>query len=343
MDGKILMQKDDFYQQLVFKRLIYLCVAIAVLAVIFIIDIGLGPAKYSPLEIINAIFSNSDDESLKIILFDIRIPQALMAIAAGASLGLSGAVMQTVLANPLASPYTLGIGSAASFGAALAIVLFDAAFLAISTFAFFFSTLSILAIYFLSKRIFLGGSTIVLIGIVMVFIYQSLQAFVVYLANEIEVSSIVFWTFGSLARANYLNSLVVFASLALALVIVMLKSWELNALMLGDEKAQSLGVQTFKIKIFMLLLVSLLTTICVCFVGTIGFVGLVGAHIARLLIGAEQRFYLLFSALTGSLLLLISSSLSKSVISGVVFPIGIITSLIGAVFFLFILLNKGIK
>lgn len=335
--------QENFYQKLVFKRLSVLLVALLLLLVIFVIDIGLGPAKYSPLEIANAIFSTNNDDSLKVILFEIRIPQALMAIAAGACLGLSGAVMQTVLANALASPYTLGIGSAASFGAALAIVLFDAAFLAISAFAFFFSTLSILAIYFLSKRIFLGGQTIVLIGIVMVFIYQSLQAFVIYLANEIEVSSIVFWTFGSLARANYLNSCTLFVALFCVLVLVMFKSWELNALMLGDEKAQSLGVQTFKIKIFMLLLVSFLTTICVCFVGTIGFVGLVGAHIARLIIGAEQRFYLLFSALTGSLILLISSSLSKSVISGVVFPIGIITSLIGAVFFLFILLNKGIK
>lgn len=337
------MKVGSFYKELVLKRLIYLAIALGLLLICLVVDIGLGPAKYSPNTIINAIFFNESNESIKVILFDIRIPQALMAIIAGAVLGLSGAIMQTILANPLASPYTLGIGSAASFGAALGILLFDGAFFGISSLAFIFSTISILAIYFLSKRIFLGGSTIVLIGIVMVFIYQSLQAFVIYLANEIEVSSIVFWTFGSLSRATYLNCLILFIAFSIVLVIVLMKSWELNALLLGDEKAQSLGVKTFKIKISMLVLISFLTTICVCFVGTIGFVGLVGAHIARLIIGSEQRFFLVFSSLVGSLLLLISSSISKSVIDGVVFPIGIITSLIGAIFFLSILLKKGIK
>ncbi|WP_206603527.1 FecCD family ABC transporter permease [Campylobacter blaseri] len=311
--------------------------------VFLILDISLGPAKYSFLEVFEAIFGTPKDESISVIIHSMRIPAALMAVVAGASLGLSGAVMQTILSNPLASPYTLGIGSAAGFGAAVGIVLFDGSFLGISSFAFLFSSLSILFIYYLSKRIFLGSSSIILIGIILVFIYQSLQAFVIYLANEIEVSSIVFWTFGSLMRSNYTYVSVLALALILALFIVLYKAWDLNALLLGDEKAASLGIKVDSLKIRMLILVSLLTTICVCFVGTIGFVGLVAAHVSRLLIGAEQRFFLIFSAICGALLLSLSSVFSKSVVDGVVFPIGIITSFIGAIFFLAIVLKKGLR
>lgn len=332
-----------FYKALTFKRLLFIFSACTLLFILLILDIGLGPAKYSFIDVSKTILGLIKDESMQVIIFKMRIPAALMAVAVGASLGLAGSVMQTVLANPLASPYTLGIGSAASFGAAIGIVLFDSSFWGISTSAFLFSTLSILFIYFLGKRISLGASSIILIGIILVFIYQSLQAFIIYLANEIEVSNIVFWTFGSLLKSNYWNVGIVFLALAIVLAITLYKAWELNALLLGDEKAASLGVDPAKFKIRMLVLVSLLTTVCVCFVGTIGFVGLVGTHIARLLIGAEQRFFLLFSALTGAILLSFSSILSKSVISGTVFPIGIITSFIGAVFFLMIILKKGLR
>lgn len=342
MDG-ILVMSAKFYKSLVLKRTIFIVVSLALAVILCLFDIATGPAKFSFFEVLNTIIGTDVDESVKVIVFNMRIPAALMALAAGASLGLSGAVMQTVLQNPLASPYTLGIGSACAFGAAIGIVLLDGSFIGISFFAFLFSMLSIFFIYYLSKRIFLGSSSIILIGIILVFIYQSLQAFVIYLANEIEVSSIVFWTFGSLMRSNYLNVLILFIALIIALVIVLIKAWDLNALLLGDEKAASLGIKTDSLKIQMLVLVSLLTTICVCFVGTIGFVGLVAAHIARLLIGQEQRFFLIFSALCGALLLSFSSVLSKSIISGVIFPIGIITSFIGAIFFLTIVLKKGLR
>lgn len=331
----------NFYKTLIFKRISFILFAAFVMFLLFILDVAIGPAKYSFVDVIKTVFLINSDENMKVIVFDMRIPSAFMALVAGASLGLSGAVMQTVLANPLASPYTLGIGSAAGFGAAMGIVLFGGNFLSIGFFAFLFSTLSIIFIYYLSKHIFLGSSSIILIGIILVFIYQSLQAFVIYIASEAEVSSIVFWTFGSLMKANYLNSSVIFIALTIVICIVTYKAWELNALLLGDEKAASLGIQTRSLKIKMLILVSFLTTICVCFVGTIGFVGLVAAHIARLIIGVEQRFFLFFSALIGALLLSFSSILSKSVISGVIFPIGIITSFIGAVFFLAIVLKKG--
>ncbi|WP_297575197.1 iron ABC transporter permease [uncultured Campylobacter sp.] len=333
----------DFYKKLILKRVIFILIGLVLMGTLFVFDVITGPAKLSFIEVFKNIIGIEYDESINFIVFEMRIPYALMALVAGASLGLSGAVMQTALQNPLASPYTLGIGSAAAFGAAVGIVFLDGSFWGIWIFAFIFSAASLFFIYYLSKRVFLGSSTIVLIGIILVFIYQSLQAFVVYLANEIEVSNIVFWTFGSLSRASYLNVSILFATLLVILILLLAKSWSLNALLLGDEKAKSLGINTEKLKIEVLICVSLLTTICVCFVGTIGFIGLVSPHIARLLIGGEQRFYLVFSTVIGAFLLSFSSVLSKNIISGIIFPIGIITSFIGAVFFLVIILRKGLR
>lgn len=145
-----------------------------------------------------------------------------------------------------------------------------------------FSIVSIFFIYYLSKHIFLGSTSIILIGIILVFLYQSLQAFLIYIADESEISSIVFWTFGSLMKATYLKSLIVFIVFSISIIIIFANIWNLNALLLGDEKAQSFGINTDHLKIKMLVLVSVLTTACVCFVGTIGFVGLIAPHIARL-------------------------------------------------------------
>lgn len=206
-----------------------------------------------------------------------------------------------------------------------------------------FSIVSIFFIYYLSKHIFLGSTSIILIGIILVFLYQSLQAFLIYIADESEISSIVFWTFGSLMKATYLKSLIVFIVFSISIIIIFANIWNLNALLLGDEKAQSFGINTDHLKIKMLVLVSILTTICVCFVGTIGFVGLIAPHIARLLVGSEQRFFIVFSVINGAVLLSFASILSKTLISGITFPIGIITSFIGSICFLAIILKKGFR
>lgn len=315
--------------------MIFLCL------IFFIFDVALGPANFAFREVFEAIFTNVGSGA-KLIIFDMRIPCALLALIVGASLGLSGAIMQTILQNPLASPYTLGIGSAASFGAAVGIVL-GGELLGLSSFAFLFSLMSIFFIYYLSKRIFLGSSSIILIGIILVFLYQSLLAFVLYLADESEVSSIVFWTFGSLQKATYENFIIILVAFLIAFLLIFKNIWRLNALLLGDEKAASLGIDVSKLKLKMLILVSLLTTICICFVGTIGFVGLVAPHISRLLVGGEQRFFIIISALTGACLLSFASILSKILINGVIFPIGIITSFIGAICFLSIVLKRGFR
>lgn len=330
-----------FYRNLVFKRLFFIFIATVLCAIFFVFDVILGPAKYTLNEILQTIFTHQN-ANLRLIVFDMRIPCALLALIVGASLGLSGAVIQTILQNPLASPYTLGIGSAASFGAAVGIVL-GGEFLGLGAFAFLFSLISIFFIYYLSKHVFLGSSSIILIGIILVFLYQSLQAFVLYLADESEISSIVFWTFGSLQKATYDKFIIIFIAFLITLAWIFKNIWRLNALLLGDEKAASFGINVSKLKITALILISLLTTICICFVGTIGFVGLVAPHIARLLVGGEQRFFSIFSALIGACLLSFASILSKILINGVIFPIGIITSFIGAICFLSIVLKKGFK
>jgi iron complex transport system permease protein len=182
--------------------------------------------------------------------------------------------------------------------------------------------------------------TIVLLGIALVFTFNALQAFLQYLASEQALAAVVFWTMGSLGKATWGKLAVTTAVVALLLPFFARRAWLLTALRLGDDKAQSLGVRIDRLRLETLLAVSLLAAVPVAFVGTIGFIGLVGPHIARLLIGEDQRFFLPASALTGALMLSATSVVSKSIVPGVIFPIGVITALIGVPFFMALILTS---
>ncbi|MDE2686867.1 MAG: iron ABC transporter permease [Chloroflexota bacterium] len=312
----------------------------------FILDISLGPARLGLMDVASTILNpGSAEVTTRVIVWDIRMPIALMAVVVGAALAIAGAEMQTILNNPLASPFTLGISAAAGFGAALALVLGVsvipiAGIYLISVNAFFFAVLASMIIYVLSSLRGVTVETVVLLGIALVFLFSSLLALLQYIASEQALQQVVFWTLGSLVKATWPKIGIGIAVLLVTTPVFVRQVWTLTALRLGDEKALSMGINVKKLRLQVLISVSVLAAAAVAFVGTIGFVGLVGPHVARMLVGEDQRFFLPMSAITGAILLSAASIVSKSIIPGAIFPIGIITSLVGVPFFLSLILAK---
>jgi iron complex transport system permease protein len=315
------------------------------LAASFALDLATGPARLPVAEVLRALAGGGHDPMLATIVRELRLPIALMAVLVGAALGVSGAVMQTILANPLASSYTLGISAAAGFGAALAILAGGALPFAggwvVPVAAFGFAGLACALVAGVGR---LRGATpelLVLAGIACLFLFQALLSLLQFLASPEALQQIVFWLFGSLLRASLGKAGIVALVLAVVLPVVLADAWRLTALQLGDERARALGVDVGRLRLRAFVAVSLLTGVAVAFVGTIGFVGLVAPHIARLLMGEDQRAMLPASALFGALLLSAASVASKTVMPGAVFPIGIVTALIGVPFFAWLVLVRG--
>ncbi|NBN64734.1 FecCD family ABC transporter permease [Pannonibacter tanglangensis] len=327
------------YRALTARRLGILALMLVTLALSVALDMGLGPARYSLGEVLSALVDPAGvSDQLRVVIWDIRMPIALMAVTVGASLSLAGAQMQTILANPLASPFTLGISAAASFGAALALVAGVAVFplaleLMVPINAFLMAMLASLFIYAVSTLRGVTVETIVLLGIALVFTFNALLALLQYLASEQALAAVVFWTMGSLTKATWSKVAVTGAVLVVCVPLFARQAWALTALRLGDDKAASFGVNVKRLRLETLMLVSLLAAIPVSFVGTIGFIGLVGPHIARMLLGEDQRFFLPGSLLCGALMLSATSVLSKMIIPGAILPIGVITALVGVPFF----------
>lgn len=335
-----------FYRALVLRRQLILAGLALALAISICGDLALGPARYSLTQVVEALVSpGSVDQQIRVILWDIRMPVALMAAVVGASLSIAGAQMQTILNNPLASPFTLGISAGAGFGAALALafgvsILPFAVDYIIPVNAFLMAMLTSLAIYGLSLRRGVSSETIVLLGIALVFIFNALMSLIQFFASQQAVAAVVFWTMGSLTKATWPKLWIATTVLLVAAPLLARRGWALTAMRLGDAKAESMGVRPKALRLEVLVIVSLLAAISVSFVGTIGFVGLVGPHIARMLLGEDQRFLLPGAALAGALILSAGSILSKMAIPGTIIPIGIVTSLVGIPFFLYLILSR---
>ena len=344
--GKRNESAKELYEKITWRKYVLL-VSLAVTCVLtLIIDVSTGPAQLSISEVFFTIISpNSSDPTTHVIIWAIRLPMALMAISVGAALAIAGAEMQTILDNPLASPYTLGVSAGAGFGAALALVLGvgvipHTATVLVPLNAFFFSTLTCLLIFFISKIRGVSAETMVLAGIALLFLFNSLLALLQYLASEEELQAVVFWLFGSLLRTTWPKLGVATTILLITTPLLLKDAWKLTALRLGDEKAKSLGINVERLRLKTFIWISVLAAAAVCFVGTIGFMGLVGPHIARMFVGEDQRFFLPVSAFAGAVLLSAASTGSKLIIPGAIFPIGIITSFIGVPFFLSLILLK---
>ncbi|HEK2850096.1 TPA: iron ABC transporter permease [Proteus mirabilis] len=333
------------YQRQILRRFFYLTILGGVLCSVLILDFILGPSGLSLTELWNTLISPEiADAGTRVIVWDIRLPYSLMAVVVGMSLGLAGAEMQTILNNPLASPFTLGVSSAAAFGAALAIVLGIGipgvpAQWFISVNAFIFALLATLLLDFISRWMRVSTSGIILFGIALVFTFNAAVSIMQFIANEDTLQGLVFWTMGSLNRASWDKLYILLVVLVIIFPLSLMNAWKLTALRLGEDRAMSFGINVRRLRLTTLLRISIISALAVAFVGPIGFTGLVAPHIARMTFGEDHRFYLPASALIGALVLSIASLVSKNLLSGVIIPVGIVTSLVGIPFFVSIILR----
>ncbi|WP_113632955.1 iron ABC transporter permease [Pectobacterium peruviense] len=335
----------DNYRGIIRRRVGVMAILLLIIIGSLLLDFTMGPSGLTLDVLWNTLTDPaSADAGTRVIVWDIRLPYALMAIIVGLALGLAGAEMQTILNNPLASPFTLGVSSAAAFGAALAIVLgigipgIPAQWF-ISANAFIFALLAALLLDGITRWTQVATSGVVLFGIALVFTFNALVSMLQFIANEDTLQGLVFWTMGSLARASWEKLGVLLLVLVIVMPISLMSSWKLTALRLGEDRAVSFGINVRRLRLATLLRISILSAISVAFVGPIGFIGLVAPHIARMIFGEDHRFYLPASALTGALVLSMASVASKNLIPGVIIPVGIVTSLVGVPFFLSIILR----
>lgn len=340
--------KPSAYSSLITRRLYWLSVAVTILITAIVADILIGPAFLNVFDVLSALVlpEHSSDTTVYIIVHDIRLPMTLMAILVGCSLGIAGVQMQTILGNPLASPYTLGFSAAAGFGAAAAILLglqlpFFPAF-TVPLAAFTMATVACTLVYGIAHIRGVTTEVMILAGIATLFLFQSLQSLIQYMASPEVLQEIVFWLFGSMLKATWFSVSVSASILFICIVVLASDSWKLTALRLGDERARSLGVNVHRLRLKVFLIVSLLTAGAVAFVGTIGFVGLVAPHIARMLVGEDQRLLMPLSGVVGAIVMVGASIVSKLISPGAIVPIGIVTAVIG-VPFLFALILSGKK
>lgn len=335
------------YRALVARRSALVLGLAAICAASLLLDILTGPSSLSPGAVLRGLFSpDSLSPSEAAIVWQVRLPYALMAVLVGAALSLSGAEMQTILNNPLASPFTLGVSSAASFGASLAIVLgvglpfFDADWLVpVNAFAFAFG--SVLLLQAMTRVRGSGIETLVLFGIALVFAFNALISLVQFISSQEALQQVVFWTMGSLSRATWESVALLAAVLVISTPFSLAAARAMTALRLGEDRAQSFGVDVARLRFISLLRVSLLSATAVAFVGAIGFIGLVGPHIARLLLGEDHRFLLPASLFSGAALMSLVSAASKSVVPGVLMPVGIVTAMIGVPVFLLLIFRRS--
>ncbi len=328
------------------RRALLVAVMAALAALGVVLDLVTGPAGLPLAETLRALTGTGEvSRATGVIVWTVRLPVAVVALLVGAALALAGAEMQTVLENPLAEPFTLGVSSAAALGAATAIILgvtlpILPARWAISGNAFLFALGALTMLQALGRL--RGGEpeVLILFGIALNFAAAAFLSLLQFIASADALQQLVFWTMGSLAAASWPGAAALALVLAACVPFSLRAAWRLTALRLGEEQARAFGVDVRALRRWSLLRVSLLSATAVSMVGVIGFVGLAGPHIARLLVGEDHRFFLPASLLTGALVMSLASTLSKTLVGGVLLPVGLVTSLIGLPIF-FALIMRG--
>lgn len=327
---------------------IFLVLALIV-AVVY--SIKVGAADLSVYDVVNALFNRQAEGAL--IVWNIRIPRILAAIIAGCCMGIEGCIMQNVLRNPLASPYTMGITQGAAFGAAFAIIVLGAGSLNsaqadavivnnpyLTVFAAFLGAMIGVSIILLIAKV--RGVTpeaMILAGVAMSSMFVAGIQFLQYFASDTQIAATVFWTFGDVGKAMWNDVWIMFVLLVPALIYFMYHAWDYNSLESGEETAMGLGVNTNRIRLHGMLISSFTASVTVAFLGVIGFVSLIAPHVMRRIIGNDHRYLIPTSALLGALILLVSDTLARIILSPIVLPVGIITSFLGAPLFFYIIIK----
>lgn len=276
------------------------------------------------------------------IIWEIRLPRIAMAIVSGASLGVAGAIMQGVLRNPLAEPFTLGISSAAAMGASLAIIggfrIFGSYSVVLN--AFLSAFVATMVIYSIAKSKGMTPEAIILAGIAIMFLLDAVTSFTQYLGTAEQVQAVVFWMMGSVSVASWETVFIVFIIAALSIPYLIYRASDITIIGAGDETAHSLGINVERVRMRTLVFGALLTASVTAFCGIIGFVGLVSPHITRMIIGGDNRYVIPGSALVGGILLLGADTIARTVLAPMILPVGIMTAFVGVPFFMYLFMKK---
>lgn len=319
-------------------------VSLIVSVTIGTVGIGFGDVVAAVrLRVLGGTLSQDFEQSYAVIT-ELRLPRVLLAFAAGAGLSVSGVLMQGLLRNPLVSPFTLGVSPAAAFGAALMITLAGtnqlSPWVTISGALVMSLSVSALVLVLASARQ-MAVATLLLLGIALTQIFEALTAALQFTANENTLQAIVRWTFGSVNDATWSDVSIVGVVVLIAVPITLWFSKDLNAVAFaGDDAARSFGVNVGLLRVGLIGLAVVLAAVVVSFCGIIGFVGLVGPHIARLIIGADHRHLLPFAALTGGLLLLVADAVGRTILAPAVVPVGIVVAFVGGPMFIYLILTR---
>ncbi|GAA7093600.1 iron chelate uptake ABC transporter family permease subunit [Helicobacter pylori] len=316
------------------------CVILAVVVLLFGGEsLSLEEWKEVCLNVKNHFLHNEELSSLSIIILEIRLPRVILALLVGASLSGSGVVMQTIFRNPLVDPFLLGISSGAMLGVAMAIAVVESN---IAILAFFGAILASLAVLAMNRVLGNSVLSLVLSGVVLSAFLSALAGAIKFFVIPQKAQAIVVWLLGSLSLSSYKDCLIAFIGLSLGFIPLFLLRWRINLLSLSDAQSLSLGINPVLLRSLCLVCVSVASALAVSVSGTIGWIGLVIPHVARLFFGANLQKLLLSSLLMGAFFLLLADVVAKT-ITPYDLPVGIATSVLGAPFFLwFLFRTRGV-
>ena len=319
------------------------------LVVLFFVSLGVGRYVVAPADVIKILLSKSFSvtptwtPAMETVVLSVRLPRLLAALLIGSSLALAGACFQGLFKNPLVSPDILGVSSGAGFGAAVAIVLGLSA-LGIQASALVFGLLAV-GMAYVVRTLYQSQNALILVlaGVIISGFFSSALSFLKYVADPYEtLPAIVFWLMGSIASVDYPDLFMVAAPILVCSMILLLLRWRFNVLSLGDNQAQALGLDVVRIQRWIILCATVVTACSVCISGTIGWVGLVVPHIARLLVGANHTRLLPASCVCGAIALIVLDDFARCLTDAEI-PLGILTGLIGAPFFAYLLFRQRVK
>jgi iron complex transport system permease protein len=335
------------------RKFFWIIGGLVLLFVLFIYSISVGAVAIPPIEVVQTLFGQSISGKWDTIIWNIRLPQALTAIVAGMGLAVAGIAMQSILRNPLGSPYTLGISNAGAFGAAFAVIVLGTGVMQsrvadavtinnpyVTTIMAFVFCLVATALILLIARI-RGASpeVMILTGVALASLFTAGTMFLQFFANDTQLAAVVFWTFGDVGRASWPELALMAVIVAGATLFFIWNRWNYNAIDAGDETAKGLGVNVERVRLIGMVVAALVTAVIVAFLGVIGFVGLVCPHMARRIIGDDQRYLIVGSCVMGAVLLLAADTVARLIVAPYVLPVAVITAFLGAPVFIYLLLR----
>ncbi len=342
------------YRLYVGRKVIFLVSLVLLLMIALLVAISLGAARIPLLDVARSLSGIETTKQIDIIIWKIRLPQALTAMTAGAGLAIAGAAMQSILRNPLGSPFTLGISHAAAFGAALSVMLLGGGTMTSSAVgavqitkpwlttisAFLFSMAASLVIVAVARLRGASPEVMVLTGVALGAFFTAGTMFLQFFADDVQLAAMVFWTFGDASRAGWQDLATMVVLILFGAGYFFANSWNYNAIDAGDETAKGLGVRVERVRTVGMMIASVLTAAIISFLGIIGFVGLVVPHMVRRIIGSDHRFLLPASLIGGALLLLLSDTAARLLLAPHLLPVSVLTAFMGAPIFLWLIIRK---